>query len=255
VQPTDKLNNFILGKVSDAACSLNERQFAIRIREKKPNLTYFHTLHSQDYWTVSGDTTIEAGDLWYHIVMIYDGSTSITEAKDRIKVYVNGNQYDSYYHPLQPTSSQKQSYIKYGHAHFAVAAYLKPDGTPCAPVDNYIGDIDDIRIYSRALNEDEIECLYQGCATSGVKANEKAGIAAYVYPNPSENGIFNLKFSLTNTDAAIQVNDIQGKLITASFLKQGITSYKIDLSAQPKGVYVLSLRTNSRVQYFKLVKE
>jgi hypothetical protein len=88
-------------------------------------------------------------------------------------------------------------------------------------------------------------------ASEEVKAGlnfEKNG-AMNVYPNPSE-GIFTVdiaQLSFTG-DETIEVFDMSGKRISQMMTVAGKTSYQLDLSSYPKGIYMLKTTTNEKVQ-------
>lgn len=75
-----------------------------------------------------------------------------------------------------------------------------------------------------------------------------------LYPNPSD-GIFNLDIEFFDPSGLeIAVFDISGKqMYQSESAKSFLHREKIDLSAMPKGVYLLRLNADSRVTYRKLI--
>ena len=100
---------------------------------------------------------------------------------------------------------------------------------------NYDGYIDREVYYSTA------DC---GVGVENVNKKEHKIIA---YPNPSQNGIFQLK---TDEYFEIEINNMSGILI----LKTNSRS-SIDLSAYPNGIYLLSAKSNIKNYHTILVKE
>jgi len=83
--------------------------------------------------------------------------------------------------------------------------------------------------------------------TSGNNENY-AGAAIAVYPNPS-NGVFTLSGDLSG--ASYEVYNVTGQKITGNTCNTDVTT--IDLSNQPTGIYMLSVKTPTGVQTEKLV--
>jgi len=84
--------------------------------------------------------------------------------------------------------------------------------------------------------------------------NEVEEEAGYnIYPNPSYDGIFNIK-SGTNTEAKeIQVFDMSGKLIyKKSPMNEQVS--KLDLSNQPDGVYIVKIISEKKLFTYKAIK-
>ncbi len=102
---------------------------------------------------------------------------------------------------------------------------------------NFIGDIDDIRIYNRVLSIGEIDSLFHGsCVFTNINSI-KSDISFSVFPNPAQNfisikndsGKF-LQFSLYNA---------MGKVIVCKTLLSANNS--LDLSVYSKGIYFYKL--------------
>lgn len=76
--------------------------------------------------------------VWYLVTLTYDGTT--------MRLYVNGIQ--------QTTSTAESGNLSYGSNGFVSI------GSNASAGENYVGSIDDVRIYNRALNGYEINSLY-----------------------------------------------------------------------------------------------
>ena len=81
---------------------------------------------------------------WYNIVGVYDKADSIA------KIYVDGLEVNS------KTPSGTLTYA--GVDNLGIGARLQGEGTP--PFEYFNGQIDEVRIYNRALSADEIQQLY-----------------------------------------------------------------------------------------------
>lgn len=88
-------------------------------------------------------------------------------------------------------------------------------------------------------------------STVGIYENEKSFFS--LYPNPS-NGVFNLKFSESNSNGTITVRDLPGKtILTNSFSNSG--NVQLDLSSQPAGIYFVTVQNASGVSTQRIVVE
>ncbi|MFB6756627.1 LamG-like jellyroll fold domain-containing protein [Streptomyces sp. NPDC056353] len=90
------------------------------------------------------DTNCAAGRLgeWNHVVGVYDADTS------RLLLYVNG--------VLQATAPFPHRWSSEGE--LSIGSGLKPDGQVSSPLK---GDIDEVRLYDRAVSDDEVRQLFQ----------------------------------------------------------------------------------------------
>jgi len=111
---------------------------------------------------VEGATVLQPGE-WYHLVGTYDGTTQ--------KVYVNGSLDGSKSYSDQLSSNT---------APLFVGLYIS--GETGEKYGYFPGVIDEIRVYNRALNADEIKELYQRLAAhwkfdegSGTTASDSSG--------------------------------------------------------------------------------
>ena len=99
---------------------------------------------------------------------------------------------------------------------------------------SYKGKIDDIGIWNRALTDQEIITLYNSISTG---TNDIKNSNIKIYPNPTNNNI-NIEGLTKNENNAIQIFDVQGKLVITKTINEKGT---IDLSELNKGVYVIKI--------------
>ena len=102
-----------------------------------------------------GGTTIANDDVWHHLVGVYDGST--------VSIYLDGVLDGSAGHSGLLVDDDADLYLSGGSG-----------GT-------YIGGMDDVRIYNRALTEPEILALYE--ARDGIRYNETANVPEFFNGN------------------------------------------------------------------------
>jgi len=112
----------------------------------------------------------------------------------------------------------------------------------------YVGDIDDVKIYSTALDSAQVVTLYN-------EANPVAPIdginnvfsnSINIYPNPT-NGLINI--STENTLNNVRILDFTGRVILTS------KSKTIDLTSFENGIYFVEVKTNKGMSIKKVVKQ
>ena len=111
--------------------------------------------------------------------------------------------------------------------------------------DFFNGKIDDIRIYSRILNQFEVNALLKN-TTTGVFQNEKAGVK--VYPNPATDYI---NIDCKENDV-IEIYNIGGTLMKS--LKSAGQKSTINVSTFPNGIYLVKLSNGSGIATNKFIK-
>ncbi len=224
----------------------NTQEAAI-FQKRNPNLNYtMYTLSiandpyfmgaSKNIWffmrsSTSTDRVINLGDLsggWHNIVISH-------KYADSTSVYVDGQFVGS------SSASVSGNYDIAGHP-FVVGSFSSMDSY------FYTGQLDDIRIYNRALDETEVDSLFNEINPVSVGLDETTINQNYitVYPNPTKG-----KILLSNT-LNITLTDITGKIILVR-----TNSNFIDISNQPRGIYFLSLTDDKGqiVQRSKVMKE
>jgi hypothetical protein len=90
------------------------------------------------------------------------------------------------------------------------------------------------------------------CNTTGL--DESGGAVFSVYPNPSS-GIFNVRTIGNDAAFYLSVTDELGKEIYNSLPQTGTQQVLVDLSAQPAGIYFLSIRQQNSTKTYKLIRK
>lgn len=109
------------------------------------------------------------------------------------------------------------------------------------------GWIDDLRVYNRALSQEELCCL--------VPANYIYPVNSEVqlFPNPNL-GSFTLQFGEeTSSPLSISIFNTLGKKVNQQDLEQGASSLDFDLSKQMSGMYFLAIQDETGI-YLKTLK-
>ena len=90
---------------------------------------------------------------WFHFVLVFDGSRPQLE---RLKLYVDGNPFSvnigRQVGDFGTSTVNTPQCLTIGAGHHA--------NNPLSPANCYNGDLDDIRIYNRALSSSDIQALY-----------------------------------------------------------------------------------------------
>jgi hypothetical protein len=98
-------------------------------------------------------TTPMTTNRWFHFVLVFDGSRPELE---RLKLYVDGQPFSvsitRQVGVLATTTANSAQCVTIGAGHHA--------NNPLSPSNCYNGDVDDIRIYNRALSVSDIHSLY-----------------------------------------------------------------------------------------------
>lgn len=120
----------------------------------------------------------------------------------------------------------------------------------------FSGELDDIAIYNRAINFQEIIALYDAaCKPATLKIEKFSKDVVQAYPNPSVNGLFNITLPKSVTKDKIEkvwITDITGKLINVD-LATFTTQQSVMLKDQTKGLYILNIQVKNSVYQSKLV--
>ncbi len=74
----------------------------------------------------------------------------------------------------------------------------------------------------------------------------------WIYPNPTK-GIVRIEIPLLDSEAFIRVYDSNGKAIIQKTVNE--PSSGINLSGEPSGIYILSIRIGSNIKEWKVIKE
>jgi len=201
-------------KKSSGDCS-NQNYFAIRY---KPNPRQLDVEFVEDANKNASifNYPLSTDSCWQHIVLVREDTTTI--------LYVNGQ------FAAEASASSRVNIQNTGVLHLGE--------TSCSMTDSrFEGRVDELRVYDRALAEDEIEDLYIACNTvSSVDLLQEN--QASVFPNPTAN---NFQIYLPTSQAVgIQMINTAGQIV----LQQNdiVNGDQIDVSFLPKGIYFYQLK-------------
>jgi len=158
---------------------------------------------------------------WVHLAATYDGSN--------VSIYVDG--------VLKSTS------VRNWNTTAAAGIYAIGNSTPYSPpyancqtlTNFFIGNIDDLRFFGKALSSQEIVDLYNAQSTVGV--DEKKSENFSFYPNPAMNEI---TISGIKNIQSVKITDITGKLVKEVNAEELIHN-KINIEELNQGVYLVNI--------------
>ena len=107
-----------------------------------------------------------------------------------------------------------------------------------------------INAYSGVINCSYIMCRKRrGCGAVGVEVNtiynnSKTEKEIVLYPNPSKDGIFNMKFLEDVQEINIIVADLTGRIVLNRIEHKFKSNVIVDLSNQPTGIYIINMSSN-----------
>jgi len=107
----------------------------------------------------------------------------------------------------------------------------------------YIGLLDDIYIFRRALNQNDISALYNA-ANPILSISETNVNVLHAFPNPTKD---QLTLSVTG-NTAVQITDMSGTIIDRIEI---IGQTNIDVSSYAQGVYFIRTAEGQTVKFIK----
>ncbi len=161
-------------------------------------------------------------EIWHHVVFTYE--------EGEFKFYYDNKLMQSVQETSLTCSTQNQSPLLIGKR-------------GAAPHPNHFtGAIDDLRIYERALSEEEITLLFEEGQPSNINGLEMVDFK--IYPNPTDSSL-SLELPETTDVQSIKIVDLTGKIVREEMYENG---NKVHLGNLPSGVYFLNL-FNSENQF------
>ncbi|WP_445453241.1 LamG-like jellyroll fold domain-containing protein [Flavobacterium sp. 25HG05S-40] len=167
------------------------------------------------------NTVNTVANVWYHIVMVYDGISS--------KIYRNGT--------LLAESTKTWSTVnnsdifRLGLTENGASTYFN-------------GAVDDLKIYNYAISDADVQSLFSNNTLASQEFNSQ-NLQATLYPNPT-NDAFTIE--MKNEVKSVEIYSIQGQKVLTS------TSKNINVSDVSKGMYLVRIEgENNAVATQKLI--
>lgn len=170
----------------------------------------------------SGDGNEMVMGFWWYVTMVHDGTNDI--------VYVNGQQTK-----IKPTLGKLNT----------TARSLCFGSNPVEGGQYFIGALDNVKLYNRALTAAEIEHLYDTgtTATGDLPGNDLKNLVLGVSPNPATD-ILTVRHAFTgNQPLLVRVFDTAGRQVDdLQFAKNEVTTGQFSLNVHnyPQGIYTLN---------------
>lgn len=169
---------------------------------------------------------------WTHLAISF-------KANDYLKIYINGQVIDSI--PSNSTGSGEPSTIP-----FTVG------GAPWQPTAlNVNGSLDDIFLYNRVINSDELMALYSFITgtLNGIPTLNYSSI----YPVPVNDGLLHIDFSnRVSGDVNVKLIDLMGKLLFSTRLSNPEKEH-IDVSSFKKGLYSVIFENQGKIETHRMI--
>lgn len=186
---------------------------------------FFSTSSNSDVSVTS--TTVVSPDTWYHVIATYDELTGIA------RIYINGSLEGSLTLANPETLIYSDDMFTIGHV---------PNGTSSAAGNGFVGSIDEVLVYNRALLPGEVASVYGGTIVT-TSINESGQVEKLkIYPNPVRDIL---------TLETRQAQDLTLLDQTGSVLGYFPSARTVDVKSLPAGIYLLR---NSHGQNFKFIK-
>lgn len=197
-----------------------------------------------DNWIANGSNSVYGIDplkartpiglnVWMQLIYVADGST--------LRCYRNGELMNG--EDLRNTNFSFEN----TNANFEIG-----NGGAFGVNHFFSGDIDEVRIYNRALSQTEISWLYMSDSTPHQTSAENT---FQIFPNPSD-GNFSCWFQAQNHELKFSVfNSIGQKIIDATILPEGSGAINLNLQNESAGIYFLMIEEEAKRYTKKLIVE
>ncbi|MBK8111256.1 MAG: T9SS type A sorting domain-containing protein [Saprospiraceae bacterium] len=162
---------------------------------------------------------------WWHVTMVHDGADDV--------IYVNGQEVNRKPAPGKLNATTRS--LCFGNNPIEGGQY-------------FIGALDNVKIYNKALTGEEINQLYQTGTTS---SKEQQWVYEYiqgVFPNPAVDQLV-IQHSLEGAAVDLRVIDAMGRQIgSQKITSDALRSKKIvvDVSSYPSGLYQVNFVTGGK---------
>jgi hypothetical protein len=119
----------------------------------------------------------------------------------------------------------------------------------------YNGEMDEVRLYNRVLNECEIESLCKANFITGTdELSDKLSI--HIFPNPNA-GSFSVELPMVATpDMKLRITDLAGRIVMEKATEPGSQQQNVEMFNLPNGLYFIHVEVNGKtIAVEKLVKQ
>lgn len=176
-------------------------------------------------------TTPITDNVWHHVVMQTDGSTT--------SVYIDGVFDGNLVEPFYKGTGVANNKFYFGKSNLG-AQY-------------FTGSLNDVRVYNRQLSLAEIDTLYSGGGSIAIiNLGNTAKIDLSIYPNPTQKNILlDLKKEYENVQVII-TDALGRKVYQEAISNQQYLQLALD---GPAGIYFISVAIENELFTYQVVKE
>ena len=172
---------------------------------------------------------LPVANTWYHLVLTRDNTT--------LTLYIDGNLICS-----QATGNS------------IAAGSTLMDGTIGSrgniSSQNFVGDIDELKIFNRVLSVAEIINLTSSCTVTGIEDQQLNNNTLIIFPNPVAD---QLSINGIEPNGLLSVFNSYGEKV--SEIKTADKSFNLNTEHFAAGVYLISYRNEMNIYFKKFVKE
>lgn len=184
--------------------------------------------------------------LWHHVVVTVD---SLNNAA---KMYVDGSVVKIEHYDAFGTTGGQITSDSTVQTLAGVEYDLKPSASKITIGNStnyqyFAGKIDELKIYNKALNAEQINTIYTGGALAVKGLNNDKGFS--LFPNPSTGQV---AFYSVNAIENISVYSLQGELIYTNLMNATQANIALDL---PAGLYIVKASSGDDIITEKLIVE
>jgi len=173
---------------------------------------------------------------WHHFVFTFDGSKS--NRVERINIYLDTIKG---YSPYTNVGSMGSTTVNTNQYLTMAAGHNEND--PFTPSNQYLGSLDDIRIYNRVLNILEIGALFREIPTYHLAVNELESTRSQpdfvVYPNPSSSELYIKSIDFKSNELKCEIYNSSGILCHTQNLSD--LDNPLNISSLSSGIYFIHL--------------
>lgn len=170
---------------------------------------------------------------WYHVVCTFDGNFG--------KLYVNGQLVSQA--SLLGWNTLSSNIVRYGF----LSASIPTGGSQVNYSNSFSGLLDDVLVYNRVLNDNEVFKLFDPSWTPPGVGLDEEFLRAAVYPNPTTGTLY--------FDAQSDLRNLEFYTASGSLMwkTEHLQTAQLDVSDWPKGIYLLHAQRGNQPYHLRVV--
>lgn len=179
---------------------------------------------------------------WNHLVCIFD------KGNDSLYIYLNTQKI--YGAQLTPMLQEKALFCVGGMYQFDTLTMNGWGGSTWRASEKFLGKVDDIKIYKKVLNHNDVMQLYFNDYVSSIQKLQTETFKGKIYPNPTNE---HLTLESITPITIVKLYSVSGQ----ELFSQSINSNKthVNFKNLPAGTYILILDTDNEKFSAKILKK